>query len=91
MSRFASSLLCVRSICRSSSTPCSSMRSSTGTSGCSMSSYSVLSAGTAEICGHSTWCSRSVTSESSAEYSAALSTDTWLNGICFAPLPATSS
>ena len=51
----------------------------------------VLSSGTAEICGHSTSCRRSVTSESSAEYSAALSTGTWLKGICLAPLPATSS
>ena len=35
------------------------------------SSYSRASAGTLSSCGHSAWCSRSVTSASSAEYSLA--------------------
>ena len=49
------------------------------------------SAGTLSSCGHSSWCRHSVTSASSAAYSAALSTGTWLNVSCFAPLPAMSS
>ena len=75
----------------STSTPVRSMRASTGCSGCSSVSYRRASAGIASSRGLSTWCRRSVTSASSAAYGPAVSTGTWLNESCFAPLPATSS
>ncbi len=49
------------------------------------------SAGMLSSFGHSARCRHSVTSASSAAYSAARSTGTWLKLICLAPLPATSS
>ncbi len=62
----AISRLCFSRSSRSTSTPWCSMPSSTGTSGCSISSYRLCRAGTPCICGHNAWCSCSVTSASSA-------------------------
>ena len=69
--RLAISPLCFFSRSRSTSTPRCSISSSTGTSGCSISSYIASSAGSFSSAACRTWCSCSVTSASSAAYSAA--------------------
>ena len=66
--RRASSRLCCRSSSPSISTPACSIRYSTGTSGCSISSYSDRSAGTPASFGHSTRCSCRTMSAFSAAY-----------------------